>query len=102
VALFAGMLFGLAPAVRAWLTSPMSSLRDGGKATASRLRTTFGKSLIMVQVAFSVVLLSAACLFVRHLSNLENLDLGFRRDHLLLVTLDPAHSGYNPEQLLHR
>jgi hypothetical protein len=46
------------------------------------------KSLVATQVAFSVVLLSAAALFVGYLSNLEHLNLGFRRDHLLLVTLD--------------
>ena len=77
----------------------MSSLRDGGKATDTRFRSFFGKSLVAAQVAFSIVLLSGAGLFVRHLSDLEHLDLGFRRDHLLLVTLDPAHSGYKPEQL---
>jgi putative ABC transport system permease protein len=47
----------------------------------------------------SVILLSAAGLFVRHLSNLEHLDLGFRRDHVLLVALDPARSGYTRERL---
>ena len=51
------------------------------------------------QIAFSVVLVSAAGLFITHLSNLENIDLGFRRDHLLLVTLDPARSGFHREQL---
>jgi len=34
-----------------------------------------------------------------HLSRLRNFDLGFRSDHVLLVTLDPTHSGYKPEQL---
>jgi predicted permease len=97
--LLTGMLFGVAPAVRAWLTSPISSLRDGGKASSARFRGLFWKSLVVAQVAFSVVLLSAAGLFVRHLSTLEHINLGFRRDHLLLVTLDPAHSGYRPEQL---
>jgi predicted permease len=44
--------------------------------------------------------LSAAGLFVVHLSNLEHVDLGFRRDHLLLVSLDRATGGYKPGQLL--
>jgi predicted permease len=47
----------------------------------------------------SVVLLSAAGLFVRHLSNLRNVDLGFQRDSVLLVTLNPQGSGYNRAQL---
>jgi putative ABC transport system permease protein len=43
--------------------------------------------------------LSAAGLFIRNLSNLERMDLGFRREHVLLVTLDPVRSGYSDEQL---
>jgi predicted permease len=53
----------------------------------------------VAQVALSVGLLSAAGLFIRHLSNLEHVDLGFHRDHVLLLTLDPARSGYSPAQL---
>jgi putative ABC transport system permease protein len=99
VALLTGVLFGLAPALRAWGATPTSSLREAGRAGETRLGRLFGKSLVAAQVAFSVVLLSAASLFVRHLSNLERLDLGFHRDHVLLVTLDPAGSGYNGERL---
>jgi len=58
-----------------------------------------GKSLVVAQVAFSVALLSAASLFVRHLSHLEHLDLGFQRDHVLLVDLNAASSGYERERL---
>jgi len=53
----------------------------------------------VAQVALSVVLLSAAGLFIANLSNLEHTDLGFRRDHVLLVTLDPSRSGYSDERL---
>jgi len=98
-ALLSGVLFGLAPAWNAFATAPASSLRDAGRAGETRLRRLFGKSLVVAQMALSVVLLSAAGLFVRHLSNLDRLDLGFRRDHVLLVALDPAHSGYSREQL---
>jgi hypothetical protein len=59
----------------------------------------FGQSLVVAQVAVSVILLAAAGLFVRHLSNLRTLDLGFARDRVLLVTLNPAESGASPDQL---
>ncbi len=98
-AMLSGMLFGLAPAWSAFATAPASSLREIGRSGETRFRRLFGKSLVAAQVALSVVLLSAAGLFVRHLSNLDHVDLGFRRDHILLVTLDPAHSGYSREQL---
>jgi predicted permease len=50
-------------------------------------------------VAIALVLLSAAGLFLRHLSDLRSVDLGFQRDHILLASLNPAHSGYSGERL---
>jgi len=99
IALLTGLLFGLAPAWSAFASAPATALRSSGSAGETRLRRLFGKSLVVAQVALSVGLLSAAGLFIGHLSHLERLDLGFRRDHVLLVTLDPAHSGYHGEQL---
>ncbi|MGA3235522.1 MAG: ABC transporter permease [Bryobacteraceae bacterium] len=99
VALLTGLLFGLAPAWSAFASGLASALRDSGRAGETRLRRLFGKGLVVAQVALSVGLLSAAGLFIGHLSNLEHIDLGFRRDHVLLLTLDPARSGYSPAQL---
>ena len=99
VALLTGVLFGLAPARNAFASTPASSMREVGRAGETRFGRLFGKTLVVAQVAFSLVLLSMAGLFVRHLSNLQSVDLGFRRDHVLLVTLDPARSGYNGERL---
>jgi predicted permease len=99
VALLTGVLFGLAPAWNAFASAPATSLHDSGRAGQTRFQRLFGKSLVVAQVALSVVLLSAAGLFIANLSNLEHTDLGFRRDHVLLVTLDPSRSGYSPEQL---
>jgi putative ABC transport system permease protein len=99
VALLTGMLFGLAPAWNAFTSPPASSLREIGRIGETRFSRLFGKSLVVAQVALSVVLVSTAVLFVRHLSNLQHLDLGFRRDHVLLVALDSSRSGYGSEQL---
>jgi predicted permease len=91
IALITGLLFGLAPAWKAFAVAPASSLQ--------RSRRSFGKSLVVAQVALSVVLLSAAGTFVSYLWNLRNLNLGFERDHVLLVSLDAARSGYSAERL---
>jgi len=99
IAILAGVLFGLAPAWSAFASAPASSLRNSGSAGETKFRRMFGKSLVVAQVALSVGLVSAAGLFIGNLSNLEHTDLGFRRDHLLLMTLDPAHSGYGAEEL---
>lgn len=97
VALLAALLFGALPAFS--LSSlPASGLQQVARIGESRSRRLFGKSLIVSQVALSIVLLSLAALFVGYVSHLRNLNLGFRRDHLLLVTLDPAHSGYDAAQ----
>ena len=99
IALLTGALFGLAPAWNAFTSAPASSLRETGRAGETKLRRMFGKGLVIAQVALSLVLLTAAGLFVRHLANLKHMDLGFRRDHVLLVTLEPPRSGYSDEQL---
>ena len=99
VAVLTAVLFGAAPAWHALTSAPASSLRAHGAAGETRSRRLFGKSLVVAQVALSVVLLSAASLFVHHLSNLRNQDFGFQRTSLLLVTLDPSKSGYPREQL---
>jgi putative ABC transport system permease protein len=99
VAVLTALLFGAAPAWHALTSAPAPSLRAHGAAGETRSRRLFGKSLVVAQVALSVVLLSAAGLFVHHLSNLRNQDLGFERASLLLVTLDPTTSGYPREQL---
>jgi predicted permease len=99
IALSTGVLFGLAPAWTAFNSAPASPLREAGRAGETRFRRLFGKGLVVAQVALSVALLSAAGLFVRNLANLRSVDLGFRRDHVLLVSLDPSRSGYDPEKL---
>ena len=99
VALATGVLFGLLPAWSAFRSAPIFSLREIGSAAARKSRQGFGHGLVVAQVAVSVVLLSAAGLCLAHVSNLRNRDVGFTRDSVLLVTLDPRGSGYDRVQL---
>uniref|UniRef100_Q01Z02 Permease n=1 Tax=Solibacter usitatus (strain Ellin6076) TaxID=234267 RepID=Q01Z02_SOLUE len=92
IALLTGLLFGLAPAWYAFRTAPATALRQCG-------RHLFGKILVSAQVALSILLVTAAALFLGHLSRLRNFDRGFRSDHVLMVTLDPSRSSYRREQL---
>ncbi len=101
IAVLAGIVFGAAPAWSAFRTVPAHAMRQSGSAGDTRVRRLFGKSLVAVQVSLSILLLSTAALFIANLSSLEHTDLGFRRDHVLLVTLDPSSSGYTREQLSH-
>jgi putative ABC transport system permease protein len=79
---------------------PASALQPGSKAGETKRQRLFGKGLVASQVAFSLVLVSLAGLFIGYLSQLRN-NLGFERNNLLLVTLDFAHSGYNAAQFSH-
>ncbi len=101
VTVLTAALFGLAPALRAMRTAPVSSLRQAGSRGDTRRTRLLGRGLLVVQVALSVVLLSAAALFLGYLSTLRHINLGFQRDHVLLVTLDASGSGYDAEHLSH-
>jgi putative ABC transport system permease protein len=98
IALLTGLLCGVAPALRASNTAPGAALQQASRIGESKAGRLFGKGLVASQVALSLMLVSSASLFVGYLWQLRNFHLGFERNHLLLVKLDFAHSGYNPEQ----
>lgn len=90
------MLFGLVPAFRATAGGPPSALQDNPSQLAGGRRTRLGSTLVVIQVALSLLLLIGAGLFVRTLQNLRNLDAGFRCEGVLLVGInDPNPSGWN-------
>jgi len=99
------LVFGLAPARLAFRVGPgRNDPVFRRRSMFFRLKTeatgrVLGKGLVMAQVCLSLVALSAAALFVQHLSNLRNVDTGFRRDSVLLLTLEPRGSGLNRTQL---
>jgi predicted permease len=96
IALLTGLLCGAVPAMSASNTAPASALQPGSRIGETKRQRLFGKGLVASQVALSLVLMSSAGLFVGYLSHLRNLNLGFERNNLLLVTLDFAHTGYTP------
>jgi putative ABC transport system permease protein len=98
IVLLTGFMCGVGPAMSASNTAPASALQQASRIGESKSRRLSGKGLVASQVALSLVLVSSAGLFVGYLSHLRNLNLGFERDNLLLVTLDFAHSSYNAAQ----
>ncbi|HEX3702136.1 MAG TPA: ABC transporter permease [Vicinamibacterales bacterium] len=93
------VLSGLVPAWHAFVSAPSSSLREIGTAAETRRWRRFGRGLVVAQVALSVILLSGAALFVRHLTDLRTVGLGFQSQSVLQITLDWSRSGYNREQI---
>jgi len=96
LSVFTGLLFGLAPALRATRVDVMSSLKEVRVGFGERARSRFGFSRLMIvtQIAFSLLLLVAAGLFGRTLTNLHSIELGFNREDILLFTIRPRTAGY--------
>src|SRR5262245_12428377 len=93
VCLTAGILFGLAPALRATQISIVATLKDGVSSNASSRRFGLSGALVGLQVALSLLLLVGAGLFVSTLRNLKAIDLGYDRERVLLVRIAPGQSG---------
>jgi len=92
--------FGLAPAWRAARADFISALRDqGAGAPARRGRWGLRETLVVSQVAVSLLLLIGAGLFLRSLHNLRAENIGFSPEGVLLVDVDPQGGGIAEDQL---
>src|SRR5277367_3928583 len=93
VTVLASLLFSLAPALQFRNPRLAESIKQQvgtGAAGSLKLRRT----CVVLQVAFSLLLMVAAGLFVRTIDNLRRVDTGFVTDHLLAFNLNPALAGY--------
>ncbi len=84
VAMLTGLLFGLAPALRATSVSPNNILKEHARGMVAG-RFGLGRALVVGQIALSLMLLVGAGLFLDTLGNLLNTDLGFSRHNVLLA-----------------
>jgi len=117
LSLLTGILFGLVPALQStkldlvtalketrWQQPrPRHSSSDSGLGIASIWASLGSISLCRVlvagQIALSLLILVAAGLFVRTLSNLESVNLGFNRENLLLFELNGRQSGHRDGEI---
>jgi predicted permease len=104
LALLCGMLFGIVPAIQSTRPALVPALKDprGGqarpRARAGMRFVNVTQTLVVLQVALSLLLLVTAGLFVRTLSNLHAIDVGFNRDNVLLFELNAPQAGYTPSE----
>jgi predicted permease len=92
------LLFGLVPALRASNPDLVSSLKDSSPTLGREGRSRLRNSLVVVQVALSLVLLATAGLFLRSLGNASSIDIGFKPDRVLLMSVDPKLHNYSNEK----
>ena len=98
--LLTGILFGLIPALRSRKVAVVRTLKSGSQnGNSAEAGWNWGKLLVTGQVALSLLVLFVAGLLVHSLQNIRNVDLGYNREHLLLVSTDPQAAGYNKTRI---
>jgi predicted permease len=105
VALVSGIFFGLAPALQATsvdITPALKETRAGesrGKARRFGIRVGLSQVLVVAQIGISLLLVVAAGLFVRTVTNLHSVNLGFNAENILIFNLDATQAGYKDAAL---
>lgn len=93
------LIVGMMPAMRTARTNVNSVLHEGGRGSSAGPRRQFARNtLVVAQVAGSLLLLIVAGLFVRSLGKAQEIDLGFNPDHVLDLSVDAEQVGYKEPQ----
>ncbi|HEY2119896.1 MAG TPA: ADOP family duplicated permease [Candidatus Acidoferrum sp.] len=98
--MFAGVLFGCAPALQAVRLNLNETLKEGGRTGMSIGRHRVRHALVLAEFVLALTLLAAAGLAVRSFWNLTHVDMGFRTDHILTFQLPmPSERLKTPEEI---
>ncbi len=97
IALAAGIIVGVVPSIKMARSNVNTILHEGSRGIA-RGRNWFRDGLVALQIAGSLVLLVVTGLFVRSLSAMQTMDLGFRPDHVLNLAADANEIGMTAAQ----
>jgi macrolide transport system ATP-binding/permease protein len=92
LSILTGLLFGLAPALQATRADVPIRRRF--------IRFKLSQTLVVSQIAVSLLLLVTAGLFVRTLTNLRTIRVGFNKDNLLLFTINARQAGLKDDAML--
>ena len=95
ISTLAAMLFSAAPAWHALHVSLNELLKEGNRSSSASGGYHFQRTLVVMEVALSLCLLSGASLAIRSFSNLMNQDLGIRRDHILTFRLAKSIKSFD-------
>jgi predicted permease len=94
------LIFGLAPAIQSTRPELAGTLKDQAGAVVGGTSVWLRKSLVVAQVALSLLLLIGAGLFVQSLKNLKGVNPGFHTENLVSFSTDPLLNGYKDERVL--
>ncbi|MFY9923385.1 MAG: ABC transporter permease [Opitutaceae bacterium] len=93
ISVITALVFGLVPALRASSVDVTAEFQGGTNNRGGGTRSRLSKVFLVVQIALSLVLLVGAGLLARTLRNLGQVDIGFKRENIILFELDPNPSG---------
>jgi predicted permease len=96
VSVVTGVLFGLIPALQATKTDLVPALKDVASQSGVR-RSWLRNSLVVAQVAVSLLLLVAAGLTLRALQQLRTMNPGFNPENALMMSFDLSLQGYQTD-----
>jgi putative ABC transport system permease protein len=96
ISLATGIVFGLVPALQATRTNLLDSLKEGARGATGGRRAWLRNSLVVTQIALSLVLLVGASLFVRSFLNLQNANVGFETAPLMTLRFYLPGAVYEP------
>jgi predicted permease len=92
----AGLVFGIAPAWAAARPLITAALKGEDALARPGRRITLRNILVVAQISLSLVLLCVTGLFLRSLERASIMDVGFRSNSLLMISIDPRVHGYTP------
>lgn len=96
ISILTGVIFGLAPALQASRANLVPALKGESGVPVSGLRRFSLRNLLVVsQISLALVLLISAGLFVKSLQNAQNINPGFRTNHLLMASVNVDLHGYD-------
>jgi macrolide transport system ATP-binding/permease protein len=96
--LFSVLVFGLVPAFQSLKTELVSALKSSESNMSGRKRALGRNSLVIVQIALSMVLLVASGMLLDGFRKTLVASPGFRTDHLLITEFDTSLVRYSPEK----
>lgn len=95
VAMFTGILFGLAPARHGFSADPNESLREGGTRSATGGSKGVSRTLVTVEIALALVLVVGAGLLVKSLIRMQSESPGFRTDDIFTFNVSLPVAKYD-------
>jgi predicted permease len=99
VSIFGGLLFSAGPALQLFLADMQEGLMEGGRTAAGRSWRRVGASLVVVELAITVVLLVSAGLLAKSFYRLLHEDIGISADHLAVMHISKMGSVTDPESI---